>query len=345
MSVLRYDVTLQEWVIFAPERARRPHSQNRVEKEATRAPDEACPFCPGSEHLSPHEIFALRDRPNGGWSVRVIPNKYPALRVEEDPSRFEEHGLFREMAGCGAHEVVIESPDHAMFLGHQPVAQIERVLRTLQSRMNDLMQDVRLQSVILFKNHGEKAGTSLSHPHWQVIATPVVPHLLRLKHSVATEYFDATGHCIYCVLLEQELAEGSRVLATNDQFAAVLPYASHEPFETRILPRRHESSFGRVPSKDLWPLAELLKDVLSRLHAGLQNPDFNLVINTVARGDEGKRYFLWHVEILPRLSTTAGFEMGSGMSINTVLPEDAAKFLREVPLGSSAGSTALRTPG
>lgn len=343
MSILRYDVTLQDWVIFAPERARRPREKSDSPGVASESRSNSyCPFCPGSESLNPEEIFALRDGPGGGWTVRVIPNKYPALRVEEDPGRADQAGLFRQIPGCGAHEVVIESPDHDTFLGHQPTSQVERVLRTLQYRTNDLMQDVRLQAVILFKNHGEKAGTSLSHPHWQVIATPVVPHLLRLRHSVATEYFDATGRCLYCVILEQELSEGVRVLATNDHYAAILPFASRAPFETWILPRRHESSFGRVPSKELFPLAEILKEVLLRLHAGLGNPDFNLVINTVARGDEGKRYFLWHVAIVPRLTTPAGFEMGSGMSINTVLPEQAAQFLRDSKALPPVGSRQLR---
>lgn len=336
MSTLRYDVSLKDWIIFAPDRARRPHHNKHLSAPCVLGKEPFCPFCPGNERFTPQEIFSMPDGPAGGWSVRVIPNKYPALRVEKDPGRVVQGGLFREMAGCGAHEVIIESPEHTMFLGHQPTAQIERVLRMVQLRMNDLMQDTRLQAVILFKNHGEKAGTSLAHPHWQVIATPVVPHLLRLKHTVATEYFDTTGRCLYCVLLEQELADRVRVLTTNDRYAAVLPYASRAPFETWILPRRHESSFGRVPGGDLWPLAELLKEVLSRLHAGLDNPDFNLVINTVARGDEGKRYFLWHVQIVPRLATPAGFEMGSGMSINTVLPEEGAKFLRDVNLEAAS---------
>lgn len=333
MSFLRYDVTLKDWVIFAPERARRPHEGNAASLGSVRVgPGSVCPFCAGNESLAPQEIFALREIVGGPWSVRVIPNKFPALRVEENPAKWGERGLLREMAGCGAHEVLVESPDHDKFLGHQPILQVERVLRTLQARMNDLMQDTRLQAVILFKNHGEKAGTSLAHPHWQVIATPVVPHLLRQKHAVATEYFDATGRCLYCAVLEQELEDGSRVLAANDHFAAVLPYAARAPFETWIFPRRHESSFGRVAPAEFRPLAELLKEVLARVHAGLGNPDFNLVINTVARGDEGKRYFLWHLQLVPRLATPAGFEMGSGMSINTILPEEGARFLRGVRL-------------
>jgi UDPglucose--hexose-1-phosphate uridylyltransferase len=163
-----------------------------------------------------------------------------------------------------------------------------------------------------------------------MIATPVVPRLLRLKYTVATDYFDMTGNCLYCEKVEHELAEKKRVLAVNDHFVALLPYASHLPFETWILPLQHQASFGMAPPLQFRPLAEILKTVLLKLHRGLENPDFNLTIDTVSRGDEDKSYFLWHIRILPRLTTPAGFEMGSGMSINTVLPEEAADYLRNV---------------
>ncbi len=154
--------------------------------------------------------------------------------------------------------------------------------------------------------------------------------MMRIKHRVATDYFDQTGHCLYCVLLAEELACGKRVIAETNHYAAFLPYASHVPFETWILPKRHQTSFGLVDAALLRPLAEILKTVLLKLHVGLENPNFNMTIDTVPRGDEDKEYFLWHVQILPRLTTPAGFELGSGMSINTVLPEEAAEFLRGV---------------
>jgi UDPglucose--hexose-1-phosphate uridylyltransferase len=330
MSILRYDVTTHDWVIFAPERARRPHPEAQPPPPKENSRDPECPFCPGNEKRTPAEILALREGSATAWQVRVVPNKFPALRIEEEPRRQEEGSLFRKMGGCGAHEVIIESPDHDRHLGHQPEDQIERILQILQLRFNDLLRDDRFQAIIPFKNHGSSAGSSLKHPHWQMIATPVVPHLLRIRHAIATEYFDATGRCLYSTLLEEELASGERVLLANPDFAAVLPYASHDPFEIWILPRVRESSFGRVRPELLRSLASILKEVLSKLYSGLGNPDYNLVLNTVARGDVGKRYFLWHIQILPRLSTTAGFEIGSGMSINPVLPEEAARFLRDV---------------
>jgi UDPglucose--hexose-1-phosphate uridylyltransferase len=333
MSFLRYDATTSDWVIFAPERGRRPDDFKKETGPATAPhPEGLCPFCPGNEHLAGPEIYALRGNtaPNTpGWAVRVVPNKFPALRIEEDNHRHEEGPGFRFMGGCGAHEVIIETPEHDRVLCHQPVEHIESVLRTLQLRLKDLMRDTRFQTIVIFKNHGEEAGTSLRHPHWQLIATPVVPRTLRLKHAVATDYFDQTGDCLYCVLLEEELASEQRVVEQNNFYAAIAPYASRVPFETWILPKSHCSSFGWEEPGRMRSLGDLLKTVLGKLYGALDNPDFNLTINTAARGDEDKRYFLWHMEILPRLTKPAGFELGSGMSINTVLPEEAAGFLRD----------------
>lgn len=331
MSLLRFDETTSDWVVFAPSRQLRPHDWRDRAAPTSDAgqPQAKCPFCPGNEAFTPPEIHGVRGA-DGRWKLRVVPNKFPALRIEEDPRREQEGDGFHYMGGCGAHEVLIESPDHNLFLPQQPTEQVQLILRSLQSRYQDLMRDRRFQTVVIFKNHGLEAGTSLAHPHWQIIATPVVPRLLRLKYFEASEYFDRTGQCLYCVIRERELAAGKRVLAVNDDYAAFMPYASHAPFETWIVPRHHNSSFTHVPSERLRTLAQLLKVVLLKLYTGLDNPSFNLTIDDVPRGDEDKEYFLWHIRILPRLTTPAGFELGSGMAINTVLPEDAAAFLSEV---------------
>jgi len=333
VSLLRFDPTTSDWVVFAPSRALRPHSgRPRSADEAVARPPN-CPFCPGNEAFTPPEIYSVRTSGDGsrpGWRVRVVPNKFPALRIEDDPNREEDGEGFHRMGGCGAHEVIVESPAHSTFLAQQPTDQIELVLQTLQLRYRDLMGDHRFQAIILFKNHGLGAGTSIAHPHWQLIATPVVPRQLRVKHFEASEYFDRTGRCLYCVLLEQELDAKKRILATNEEYVALMPYASHVPFETWIVPRHHMASFASVDAARLRPLAELLRVVLLKLYTGLDNPDFNLTIDSAPRGDEDQQYFLWHLRILPRLTTPAGFELGSGMSINTVMPEDAAAFLGEV---------------
>lgn len=330
MSTLRLDETTRDWVIFAPSRRLRPHEQVVSSPADNREVVPDCPFCAGNEAFTPPEIHAVRD--GSTWQVRVIPNKFPALTIEQQPQRSHDERSFVSMGGCGAHEVIVESPHHSRFLAQQPTAHLERLLGVLQGRYRDLMGDRRFQTVVIFKNHGVDAGTSLAHPHWQLVATPVVPRQLREKHQVATEYFDRTGHCLYCVLRDRELAAGARILAGNAEFVAFLPYASHMPFETWIMPRFHQASFAQLSRERLGSLAEILKIVLLKLYTGLDNPAFNLTIDDVPRGDEDKEYFLWHIRVLPRLATPAGFELGSGMSINTVLPEDAAEFLSEVPV-------------
>lgn len=335
MSLLRFDPTTSDWVVFAPSRQLRPRDRAvATETRSERGAGPLCPFCPGNEAFTPPEIYAVRDG-TGRWRVRVVPNKFPALRIEEDPHREQESEGFSFMGGCGAHEVIIESPDHHLFLAQQSVDQVELVLATLQARYRDLMQDRRFQTVVIFKNHGVDAGTSLAHPHWQLIATPVVPRLLRQKHFEASQYFDRTGKCLISVIRDREMATSKRILATNDEYVAFLPYASHAAFETWIVPRQQLASFAQVSTERLHKLAELLQEVLLRLYTGLNNPAFNLTIDDVSRGDEDKEYFLWHIRILPRLSTPAGFELGSGMSINTVMPEEAVQFLKEVPLASA----------
>lgn len=339
MPELRFDYTTADWVVFAPLRKLRPqHEVRSGDPIIATAQDstDACPFCPGNERFTPNEIFSLRrnSQDPSTWLVRVVPNKFPALRIEEDHHRTHSGPMFETMGGCGAHEVVIESPDHSRSLAQQSTEQIELILKTILQRYTDLKRDRRFQSLIVFKNHGVGAGTSLRHPHWQIIATPVVPRLLRTKCREAMEYFDRTGNCLYCDLTREELAAEKRLIANNAEFSAFVPYAAHLPFETWVVPRRQQASLESLQTEQIRPLAEILKNVLLKLYVGLDNPDFNLTIDTAPRGDEDKEYFQWHIRILPRLATQAGFELGSGMSINTVLPEEAAAFLRN---GNSPG--------
>lgn len=329
---LRFDATTRDWVLFAPARARRPHPP--AERSREEQPASTCPFCPGHEDRTPGEILRLGADHEGGWSVRVVPNKFPALERSASPGQTELGRVFREMGGYGVHEVVVASPDHSSALARQPTGQIERVLRVIHERFTALMKDRLLRAIVVFENHGERAGTSLSHPHWQIIATPVVPHHLRLKQAIAMDYFDRTSRCLHCVTLDEELAAGERVLAANDDYVAVLPFASHVAYQLRILPREHRASFAGVAPSRLRSLAEILRDVLARLDRLLGDPDYNLTLATAPIGDEQERYFLWHIDVLPRLATPAGFEIGSGMSINPVLPEQAARELRAAGPGT-----------
>ncbi len=331
MPKLRQDPTTKEWVIFATERAKRPHdfvkhrSPRGVEKSAA-----ACPFCPENEALTPAEIMALSRDGSARWSVRVVPNKFAALVPDGLTEHRQIGNFYRELEGVGAHEVIIETPEHDQTPAFMPESQILDVLRAYQERYRALREKPWAKLILIFRNHGEAAGTSLEHPHSQVIATPVVPKDVRRKYEVATTHYDDTGRCLYCDVLQEEIALGERIVLDTDRFVVFHPYAARFPFETWIGPKNHQPSFGQVSEGDLRELAPVLKLTLKALHEALGDPDYNYVIHSAPVEDEHKSYYLWHIQIIPRLTKVAGFELGSGMAINTALPEETAKFMREV---------------
>lgn len=334
MAELRQDPATQEWVIVATERARRPEDFVRGARPQP-APERAalCPFCPGNEALTPPETLAYRrdGQVNGpGWWVRAVPNRYPALVPEGSQDRTEDVRLFRRMDGLGQHEVLIESPDHRGTFCLFDDKQVEEVLLAYRERYLELSKQRWARLIIVFRNQGVTAGTSLSHPHSQIIATPVVPINLRRKHELAVRYYDSAGRCLYCDIVAQELNVGRRIILQTEDFVAFHPFASRFPFETWIAPLRLQASFALITVDEAKRLAKVLKTVLAKLYYGLNDPDYNFVIHTAPVGDEHKEYYLWHLQIVPRLTTPAGFEMGSGIFITTSLPEDTAEFMRGV---------------
>lgn len=330
MSIIRQDPTTKEWVIIAAERMRRPHESNQ--RGDARAPAKEpgwCPFCPGQEAATPEEVFRIPASEGAGWAVRVTANKYPALGEAGGLDRRESGPLFREMDGVGVHEVIIETPDHDRTLPLMTDHEVADVLIAYQARYRTLREDPRLKYIIIFKNHGEAAGTSLAHPHSQLVATPVPPMLLRRKYEVATAHYDDTGRCLYCDVAEEERRAKSRVVLETDRFLVFHPFASRVPFETWIAPKRHQPSFAQVSAEDLRELAPVLRRTLRALHDRLGNPDFNFIVHSAPIEDENKDYYLWHIQILPRLTAIAGFELGSGIYITTMLPEESAAVMRE----------------
>ena len=189
----------------------------------------------------------------------------------------------------------------------------------------------------IFKNHGTDAGTSLEHPHSQMIATPVISYQVRQRFQEAMQHFDDFGCCMFCQIIEEELEEQKRVVLTSEHFVAVELFASPAPFCTHIYPRRHMANFADVSSKEIADLGRVLRTVLAKLYVGLENPDFNFTIRTAPTECVGVRYFHWYMSVIPRLTRTAGFELGSGMFINTVIPEEAAEFLRNVKVETAVG--------
>ena len=332
MPELRQDPTTKEWIIIAVERSKRPHdfikTEPLVEKPSYR---EDCPFCSGNEHLSPHETLAYRSggpADSQGWWVRVIPNKFPALSPEGSVQR-QETGFFRRMDGVGVHEVVIESPVHNHILPLMEDRQVQEILLAYRERYLAVREDPRIKLIIIFKNQGQAAGTSLDHTHSQLVGTSVVPAKIRKKLEEAARYYDDHGRCVYCDSVEEELAVGKRIIMDTESFVVLEPFASRSPFETWIVPKKHQASFGLISMEDSKSFAIILKKTLLKLYSKLNNPDYNYVVHTAPIKDEQEDYYHWHLQIIPRLTNPAGFELGSGIYINVSLPEETAQFLRE----------------
>ncbi len=326
MTELRLDPTIRNWVIVAPERSKRPDAFRREQPQRA-DPNETCPFCAGREAETPPELFRLQDD-TGGWRLRVITNKFAALSGDGSSEQITSVLGFTSMPGIGNHEVVVESPRHDWDLATAHESEVRDVLAAYRAR-HLALRDSGTAAVIIFRNHGAGGGTSLPHPHSQIVAAPVVPLLVRHRFEVAMQHYDDTGRCIYAEILDRELADGRRIVAQNDGFVAFQPFAAASPFETWIMPRLHRTSFADTTDEDLARLAPLLRDVLAGLRRLLDDPDYNYVIHSAPPGDEGRPYFLWHLQIVPRLTTPAGFELGSGISVNPSAPEVTAASLRE----------------
>ncbi len=332
MSELRQSPTTKEWVIIAPERAKRPQKKP-VRRMVAINPDweASCPFCVGNEAKTPPEILR---RPltseNTSWSVRVVPNLYSALHLEGKLLLPENSNFYRKRPGVGVHEVIIDSPSHSSDLALLPYDHVENVLIAFQTRYNELKKDPRLKDITIFKNHGWTAGMSLAHPHSQLVATPVVATYYNRKFKIAHDYYVDAASCLYCELLAAELKNKERIVTQTDNFVVFHPYASHVPYETWIMPKQHSPSYGLIPPRQLAELATVLKDSLLLLYRHLDDPDYNLMIDSTTTEDEDNPYYDWHIRIMPRLGTIAGFEMGSGILINTALPEETAGFMRKL---------------
>lgn len=333
MSEFRKDPVTGRWVIITTERQKRP-SDFRFEPTSPK-PVLFCPFCAGSEDKTPPEVLAYRHNggpPNSpGWDVRVVPNRVPALQVEGGVNRRGD-GIFDRMNGIGAHEVIIETPDHMQTLANMSEAAIEKVLWAFHDRVADLKQDRRLRCILVFKNHGAAAGASLDHSHSQLMALPLVPHHVREEVDGARQHYQYKERCVFCDIVHQELRAEERIVSEVAEFVALSPYAPRFPFETWVLPRHHRAFFEEAPRHEFGGLARIIKDVLQRMNKALLTPPYNLIVHSSPFYEPTGDYYHWHVEIVPALTNAVGFERGGGFHLNPVAPEEAAKVLRETRL-------------
>ena len=332
MPELRKDPVIGRWVIISSERGKRPSDFEDLEEHRK---NEFCPFCYGHEDNTPPEIFALRpdnSKANSpGWKLRVVPNKFPALRIEGQLNRQGE-GIYDKMNVIGANEVVIETPDHIKGLADLEISGISDVFRIFRERTIDLKKDTRLKYVMIFKNHGKAAGASLDHAHSQLIATPIIPKTVIEEIEGSKKYYEYKDRCIFCDIISQEIHDRVRVVYEEEHFIALEPYAPRFPFETWILPKEHFSHFEKITDPMLEHLAIIFKEVLGRINVALQNPPYNFVVHTFPVQEDADKCYHWHIELMPKLTRVAGFEWGTGFHINPTSPEDAAQYLRSITL-------------
>lgn len=332
MPELRKDPITGTWVIISEERKKRPKYYQIVVDKDLSIP-ENCPFCPGNEAMTPPETYALRPGHSAanvpGWEVRVVPNKFPALRVEGELRKSGE-GFYDKMNGIGAHEVLIETPrhQHTWFAGD--AATIRNTLLAARSRVLDLKRDLRFKYIMVFKNFGPTAGATLSHSHTQLIALPVVPLRVQEEIDGARAHYERKERCIFCDIIQYEGEADRRLLMENEHFMVLAPYAPRFSFELAVYPKRHNPAFETTPDSELEALSAVLNEVLGRVGRLLNRPDYNLIIHNAPCSNSVGDYFHWHIEFMPVLARVAGFEWGTGFYINPISPEESVQSLKAV---------------
>ncbi len=339
MTEIRKDPFTGQWIVTGTE-GEQDFFTSLALQEKTEW--KVCPFCPGSEKVSGKEIYALRtpgtpaDSP--GWEVRVIVSKQAALQIESDPDRRPE-GMYDLMNNVGAHEVIIETPDHIKNLSNLSVDQVTKVLSTYQARMRDLEGDRRFKYSLVFKNQRKASKYRLGHSHSQLVALPITPKSIKDELQNSREYYSYKERCLYCDVITQELKDPKRIVEENDYFVAITPFASRFPFEVWVLPKRHNCDYLRESYDSINNLAKILKGSLLRIEKVLDDPPLNYMLHTAPYLREREGYwgtirddYHWHIEITPQILELTGFEWGTGSYIEPLLPETAAQILRDVKL-------------
>jgi len=332
MIELRRNPILSNWVIINDSRE---IYQNVKKVKKEQYDNSLCPFCAGNEQMTPNPIVSFDKNGNiangtKNWNIRVIPNNKPILAIESNLNRRAD-GIYDKMNGAGAHEIIIETPIHNKQMQDFSVEEMSRLFDVLQGRINDLKNDLRLEYILVFKNYGLEAGETIEHPHTQLVAMPIIPKVVKEEMDISKKYYDFKERCLFCDIIDQEITAGSRIVMETESFVAFVPYASRYPFETWILPKEHEVDFSSINDKlKKDDLSTIFTSVIRRLYKVLDNPSYNFVMHLLPLKNHFLPYYHWHIEIVPKITKFTGFEFGTGMYVNPTIPEETAKFLREV---------------
>ena len=330
MFELRRDPIVGRQVLIAENRAGRPNdfsAKKPLQSSDTSAAD--CPFCAGHERQTPHSILEVSDT-SGDWQVRAVPNKYPAVSLDQVAVPLQGSSVLESVAqpSFGAHEVIIESPRHVQDITELSSEEFARVLRVYRQRLRDWSSDERIEYVHIFKNVGVAAGASLEHVHSQLVALPDIPPAMLAELASAEYYWSKHRRNIFSQLVEEELSHRQRFVAEDESFVAFCAYAGRQPYETWILPREQQACFQDLDDDESSRLSILLRKLVSSLQKRLSPLSYNLVLHTSPTQKEVSEFYRWHLELIPRSTQLAGFEWGTGMHINPLSPERAAEILR-----------------
>ncbi|MBU5690239.1 MAG: galactose-1-phosphate uridylyltransferase [Candidatus Aenigmatarchaeota archaeon] len=321
MNEIRKDYLLDRWVILSPKRSKRPE---QFKKQDLPVKDENCIFCPGNEEMTTKSII---EKPHGNWRIRLIENKFPALTKECKFQNFIE-GFKNRMTGYGRHYILIDTAFHNQHPCDYTANQWQSWFETISDIFFMEMPDENIKYISVFKNHGVEAGASQPHPHTQIISMPLVPFLIKQEIDKAKEYYNFNGKCAFCDIIQLELKNKKRIVFQNDEVVVLCPFAPSQPYEVWVFPRKHVPSI-QIGKKTRDEILKAVSNVLKAYYIGLNDKPFNLMFHILYPKMEEKQSYHFHIEILPRIERDAGLELGSGINITTVTPEESARFLRK----------------
>ncbi len=328
ISELRQDLVTGDWVVIATNRAKRPDDFALQKREIIEDdPEKPCVFC-NPEETGQEEDTLIYNTENGDWSLRVFPNKFPAFHRTGEINHFEEGPHFG-MDGAGYHEIIV-TRDHKKQIAQMNEAEVAEILDAYQERYVDLMNKKSVNYIEIFHNHGKEAGASINHPHSQLVAIPVISPYIKLELDGAEEYHRFNKDCVYCTIAEWEAENQTRVIFENEEFIAFCPFASRSSFEIWVVPKKHKPYFERISGKEKLQGAQALQAAIGKIYKALDDPAYNFYIHTAPCDGRDYPHYHWHIEIIPRTSIWAGFELSTGIEVSSIEPEKAAEFLKNI---------------